>query len=130
TGKTVNDTNRMRFGGPQWYVRSTDEMGQIFSHIPDALTRTLEIAEMCDLKLPLGENQLPVYPIPPEEGDITIDEYFEKVVREGYEKRREMVRESLIAQGRLQQPVSIYQERVSRELAMIKQMGFPSYFLG
>ncbi|HKC64549.1 MAG TPA: DNA polymerase III subunit alpha, partial [Pyrinomonadaceae bacterium] len=129
TGKTVNDTNRMRFGGPQWYVRSSEEMNQIFSHIPDALTRTLEIAEMCDLKLPLGENQLPVFPIPPDEGDITIDEYFEKVVRQGYEKRRETVWETLIAQGRLKHPLSTYQERVSREIAMIKQMGFPSYFL-
>jgi len=129
TGKTVNDTNRMRFGGPQWYVRSPEEMSQIFSHIPDALTRTLEIAEMCDLKLPLGENQLPVYPIPPEEGDIKIDEYFEKVVRLGYEKRRETVWESLIAQGKLKHTLSTYQERVSREIAMIKQMGFPSYFL-
>src|SRR5947209_9402029 len=129
TGKTVNDTNRMRFGGPQWYVRSTEEMGKIFSHIPDALTRTLEIAEMCDLKLPLGENQLPVYPIPPEEGDITIDEYFEKVVRQGYEKRRETVWESLIALGKWKPTLRTYQQRVSREIAMIKQMGCPSYFL-
>src|ERR1044072_1819110 len=70
TGKTVNDPNRMRFGGPEWYVRSPAEMAEIFKHIPDAVTRTLEVAEMCDLKLPLGENQLPVFPIPPEEGDI------------------------------------------------------------
>jgi DNA polymerase-3 subunit alpha len=129
TGKTVNDTNRMRFGGPQWYVRTPEEMGQIFTHIPDALTRTLEIAEMCNLKLPLGENQLPVYPIPPGEGDISIDEYFEKVIRQGYEKRRETVWDSLLAKGHLKHSLSTYQERVSREIAMIKQMGFPSYFL-
>jgi DNA polymerase-3 subunit alpha len=129
TGKTVNDTNRMRFGGPQWYVRTPEEMGQIFSHIPDALTRTLEIAEMCNLKLPLGENQLPVYPIPAGEGDITIDEYFEKVIRQGYEKRRETVWEPLLAKGGLKHSLSAYQERVSSEIAMIKQMGFPSYFL-
>jgi DNA polymerase-3 subunit alpha len=129
TGKTVNDTNRMRFGGPQWYVRTPEEMGQIFTHIPDALTRTLEIAEMCNLKLPLGENQLPVYPIPPGEGDISIDEYFEKIIRQGYEKRRETVWDSLLAKGQLKHSLSTYQERVSREIAMIKQMGFPSYFL-
>jgi len=129
TGKTVNDENRMRFGGPQWYVRSPEEMAQIFSHIPDAVTRTLEVAEMCDLKLPLGENQLPIFPIPAAEGDITIDEYFEKVVREGYERRRETVWEPMRAKGSLKHGLHEYQERVSSEIAMIKRMGFPSYFL-
>ena len=129
TGKTVNDANRMRFGGPQWYVRSPEEMGQIFAHIPDAVTRTVEVAEMCDLKLPLGENQLPVFPIPREEGDLTIDEYFEKVVRLGYEKRREMVWDRMRADGTLKHSLDEYQKRVSREIVMIKQMGFPSYFL-
>jgi DNA polymerase-3 subunit alpha len=129
TGKTVGDANRMRFGGPQWYVRSPEEMAQIFSHIPDAVTRTTEVAEMCNLKLPLGENQLPVFPIPPAEGDITVDEYFEKVVRLGYEKRRETVWDKMLSDGRLKYGLAEYQERVSREIAMIKQMGFPSYFL-
>jgi DNA polymerase III alpha subunit len=129
TGKTVNDANRMRFGGPQWYVRSPEEMAQIFAHIPDAVTRTVEVAEMCDLKLPLGENQLPVFPIPQEEGDLTIDEYFEKVVRLGYEKRREMVWDRMLADGTLKYSLDEYQKRVSREIVTIKQMGFPSYFL-
>jgi DNA polymerase-3 subunit alpha len=129
TGKTVNDTNRMRFGGPQWYVRSPEEMAQIFAHIPDAVTRTTEVAEMCNLKLPLGENQLPVFPIPASEGDIAVDEYFEKVVRLGYEKRRETVWERMLADGTLKHSLSEYQQRVSSEIAMIKRMGFPSYFL-
>jgi DNA polymerase-3 subunit alpha len=129
TGKTVGDANRMRFGGPQWYVRSPDEMRGIFSYAPEVVSRTAEVAEMCNLKLPLGENQLPVFPIPPAEGDISIDEYFEKVIRLGYEKRRGMVWEPLIARGRLKYGLDVYQERVSREIAMIKQMGFPSYFL-
>ncbi|HJR06796.1 MAG TPA: DNA polymerase III subunit alpha [Pyrinomonadaceae bacterium] len=129
TGKTVNDENRMRFGGPEWYVRSPEEMSQIFSHIPDAVRRTMEVAEMCDLKLPLGENQLPIFPIPASEGDITIDEYFEKVVREGYEKRRETVWEAMRSKGALKHGLDEYQQRVSSEIAMIKQMGFPSYFL-
>jgi DNA polymerase III alpha subunit len=129
TGKTVGDPNRMRFGGPQWYVRSPEEMAQIFAHIPDAVARTVEVAEMCDLKLPLGENQLPVFPIPRDEGDITVDEYFEKVVRQGYEKRRETVWDRMLAEGRLKHSLAEYQERVSREIATIKQMGFPSYFL-
>ena len=129
TGKTVNDTNRMRFGGPQWYVRSGQEMHDIFSHIPDAVSRTMEVAEMCDLKLPLGENQLPVFPIPREEGDMGIDEYFEKVVRLGYEKRRDTLWDRMLSEGKLKHSLSEYQQRVSSEIAMIKQMGFPSYFL-
>jgi DNA polymerase-3 subunit alpha len=129
TGKTVNDENRMRFGGPQWYVRSPEEMSQIFHYIPDAVRRTMEVAEMCDLKLPLGENQLPIFPIPASEGDITIDEYFEKVVREGYERRRETVWEPMRSKGLLKHGLHEYQERVSSEIAMIKRMGFPSYFL-
>src|ERR687886_910490 len=129
TGRTVNDTNRMRFGGPQWYVRSPAEMSQIFAHIPDAVSRTMEVAEMCDLKLPLGENQLPVFPIPREEGDITIDEYFEKVVRLGYEKRRETVWDRMLSEGRLKHSLAEYQQRISAEIVTIKQMGFPSYFL-
>ena len=128
-GRTVNDTDRMRFGGPQWYVRSPEEMREIFTYCPDAVSRTAEVAEMCDLKLPLGENHLPVFPIPPAEGDISIDEYFEKVVRQGYEKRRETVWDSMRARGALKHDTHEYQERVSREIEMIKQMGFPSYFL-
>ena len=129
TGRTVNDTDRMRFGGPQWYVRSPEEMAEIFQHLPDAVSRTMEVAEMCDLDLPLGENQLPVYPIPRGEGDIPIDEYFEKVVRQGYEKRRGTVWEPMHGGGKLKHSLIEYQERISREIAMIKQMGFPSYFL-
>ncbi|HEV2799031.1 MAG TPA: DNA polymerase III subunit alpha [Pyrinomonadaceae bacterium] len=129
TGKTVNEENRMRFGGPQWYVRSPEEMAQIFHYLPDAVSRTMEVAEMCDLKLPLGENQLPIFPIPASEGDITIDEYFEKVVREGYERRRETVWEPMRSKGALKHRLDEYQKRISTEIAVIKQMGFPSYFL-
>ncbi|HZB46224.1 MAG TPA: DNA polymerase III subunit alpha, partial [Pyrinomonadaceae bacterium] len=129
TGRTVNDTDRMRFGGPQWYVRSPEEMREIFTYCPDAVTRTAEVAEMCNLKLPLGENHLPVFPIPPAEGDISIDDYFEKVVRQGYEKRRETVWDSMRARGALRHDTHEYQARVSREIEMIKRMGFPSYFL-
>ncbi len=129
TGRTVNDTDRMRFGGPQWYVRSPEEMREIFTYCPDAVTRTAEVAEMCNLKLPLGENHLPVFPIPPAEGDISSDDYFEKVVREGYEKRRATVWDAMRAKGTLEHDPHEYQARVSREIEMIKRMGFPCYFL-
>ena len=130
SGKTVKDTNRLRYGSPNFYVRSPEEMWAIFGHeIPDALTRTVEIAEMCDLNLPGGVNHLPNYPIPVCDVGLSADEYFEKVVREGYEQRRQQVWERQSARGELRHSMSEYQERISREIAMIKQMGFAGYFL-
>ncbi len=65
SGKTVNDENRLRYKTPNFYVRSSDEMWQIFGdELPEALNRTVEIADMCDLELPKGINYLPNYPIP------------------------------------------------------------------
>src|SRR5258708_15894317 len=60
SGKSVNDQNRLRYGTPNFYVRSADEMWNIFgAELPEALRRTVEIAEMCDLSLPTGINHLP-----------------------------------------------------------------------
>ena len=130
SGKTIHDANRLRYGPPNFYVRSAEEMWRIFGdELPDALTRTLEIAEMCDLQMPSGVNYLPRYPVPASDKDLGVDDYFEKVVREGFEKRRAKVWEPAIARGTLRHTLAEYQERVSREIAMIKQMGFPSYFL-
>src|SRR3989440_6855087 len=69
SGKTVNDQNRLRYGRPNFYVRSAAEVWNIFGdELPEALRRTVEIAEMCDLSLPTGINHLPNYPIPASEG--------------------------------------------------------------
>ncbi len=85
SGKTVNDTNRLRYASPNFYVRSQDEMWRIFGdELPEALTRTVEIAERCELKLPENVNYLPQYPIPQSEEGLSADDYFEKVVREGF----------------------------------------------
>ncbi len=130
SGKTVQDQNRLRYGSPYFYVRSPEEMWSIFGNeMPEVLTRTVEIAEMCDLELPSGTNYLPLYPIPESDKDLSIDEYFEQVVREGYEKRRAQVWEPSSVRGELRHQVTDYQERISKEIAMIKQMGFPGYFL-
>ncbi|HEX8179727.1 MAG TPA: DNA polymerase III subunit alpha [Pyrinomonadaceae bacterium] len=130
SGKNVQDPNRLRYGSPYFYVRSADEMWRIFgAEMPEVLNRTVEIAEMCDIKFPAGVNHLPVYPIPAGESDLSVDEYFEKVVREGYEKRRAQVWEPAQQRGELRHTLAEYQERISSEIAMIKRMGFPSYFL-
>lgn len=130
SGKTVNDPNRLRYGSPYFYVRSPEEMWEIFGkEIPEVLTRTVEIAEMCDLSFPTGVNHLPRYPIPQADADLSVDEYFEKVVREGYERRRQQVWERKLSKGELKHSLAEYQARISSEIAMIKRMGFPGYFL-
>jgi DNA polymerase-3 subunit alpha len=130
SGKTVNDTNRLRYQSPYFYVRSADEMWNIFGNeLPEVLTRTVDIAERCELKLPENVNYLPQYPIPQSEQGLSADDYFEKVVRDGFERRRQQVFDLLAARGELKQPLSDYQTRLTNEIQMIKQMGFAGYFL-
>ncbi|HEY3582420.1 MAG TPA: DNA polymerase III subunit alpha, partial [Pyrinomonadaceae bacterium] len=130
SGKTVNDTNRLRYNSPYFYVRSPEEMWRIFGdELPEVLTRTVEIAERCEMKLPTDINYLPNYPIPESEQGLSVDDYFEKVVRQGFERRRQQVWDPLIGRGELTKPLSDYQTRLSSEIQMIKQMGFPGYFL-
>src|SRR5713226_7932980 len=130
SGKTVNDQNRLRYGTPNFYVRSADEMWDIFGgELPQALQRTVEIAEMCDLRLPTGLNHLPNFPIPPSEGHLSADQYFEKVVREGYQTRKAQVWEQELATGSLSNSLDKYESRLSHEMAVIKRMGYAGYFL-
>jgi DNA polymerase-3 subunit alpha len=130
SGKTVNDTNRLRYASPNFYVRSAEEMWRIFGdELPEVLTRTVAIAERCELKLPENVNYLPQYPIPQSEEGLSADDYFEKVVREGFERRRQQVWDTLAARGELKQPFADYQTRLTSEIQMIKQMGFAGYFL-
>src|SRR5690348_2183836 len=130
SGKTVNDTNRLRYNSPYFYVRSPEEMWRIFGEeLPEVLTRTVEIAERCEMKLPTDVNYLPNYPIPESEQGLSVDDYFEKVVRQGFERRRQQVWDPLIGRGELTKPLSDYQTRLEREINMIQQMRFPGYFL-
>jgi DNA polymerase-3 subunit alpha len=66
SGKTINDPNRLKYGSPYFYVRSPEEMWELFWEMPEVLNRTVEIAETCDIQLPKGINYLPNFPIPPE----------------------------------------------------------------
>jgi DNA polymerase III subunit alpha len=129
SGKTVNDPNRLRYNSPYFYVRSPEEMWQVFGEIPEVLTRTVEIADMIDLVLPKGINHVPVYPIPAEDAALSVEDYFEKVVRRGFRFRRETVWDKMVARAELKHRLDEYEERISKEIAMIKQMGFSSYFL-
>lgn len=130
SGKTVNDTNRLRYASPNFYVRSPEEMWRIFGdEIPEVLTRTVEIADRIDLSIPQNVNHLPKYPIPQSHEGLSVDDYFEEVVRAGFERRRQTVWDAQNARGDLKQPMADYQTRLSNEIEMIKQMGFAGYFL-
>ncbi|MEW5976743.1 MAG: DNA polymerase III subunit alpha [Acidobacteriota bacterium] len=125
TGKTMSDSNRMRFSTDQFYVKSQDEMVALFKHYPDALSRTLEIAERCHFKLEKATQPFPRFEVP---GEKNLDEYFEQVVWQGFEERLERLR-TMQSQGLLRNPIEAYQERLAREIGIIKQMKFPGYFL-
>src|SRR5436309_12989322 len=130
SGKTVNDQNRLRYGTPNFYVRSPEEMWDIFgAELPDALQRTVEIAERCELKLPEGINYLPNYPIPESEAGLSANEYFEKVVRGGYQTRKQTVWDLEFSRGEMTHTFSEYEQRLWHEIEVIKRMGYAGYFL-
>lgn len=130
-GKTIEDSTRERFGSDTFYLRSAEEMWEIFGNeLPDSLTKTLEISERCRIDIPTeGNLALPEYPIPPDSGCKTIDEYFEQVVYEGFKKRKGKVWNSLKNKGELKHAQENYKSRVKDEIKIIKDMGFSGYFL-
>ncbi len=125
TGKSIQDPNRMKFQGTDFFVKSHDEMYQVFKDAPEVLSRTLGIAERCHVRLEKVSNPFPHFDVP--EG-YTLDSYFEHVAREGFAKRMEPIRQ-LSAAGKLKHGVGEYEQRLSREIAIIQQMKFPGYFL-
>src|SRR5271157_698636 len=125
TGKSIQDTNRMKFHGTDFYVKSHDEMFRVFKDAPDVLSRTLAIAERCSTRLEKVSNPFPHFDVP---AGYTLDSYFEHVTREGFARRLELLR-SLQAQGRVKHSIAEYEQRLARELAIIQQMQFSGYFL-
>ena len=130
SGKSVNDQNRLRYGTPNFYVRSADEMWQIFGNeLPEALLRTVEIAERCELTLPQGVNYLPNYPIPDSDAGLSANEFFEKTVRNGYQTRKAQVWDGESAGRELTHTFEEYEKRLWHEIEVIKRMGYAGYFL-
>ena len=125
TGKTVNDAQRMRYHGDQFFLKTADQMAEVFGDTPEALRNTLLVAERCSVTIPKGQNHLPSFGVP--EG-FTLDQYFEHVAREGFAQRLPRLRE-LAAAGRLGHTVDEYERRLEYEIEMIKKMGFPGYLL-
>ncbi len=122
TGKTVADTNRMRFYSDQFYVKSPSEMRDLWSDIPEACDSTVAIAGRVDIRIPEKIFHLPQYPVPQTEGMLekSDNEFLRELCETGLRERYGGERAATDAALR---------ERLDYELGVITKMGFSSYFL-
>ena len=120
--RTLDDPRRPRNYSETQFLRSTEEMQELFRDIPEALQNTVEIAKRCNLELSLGTPRLPEYPVP--EG-MGVDDYLRKLSEDGLRARLA----SLGVDKNDTETHQRYQERLDFELDIINQMGFPGYFL-
>ncbi|HUF05047.1 MAG TPA: DNA polymerase III subunit alpha [Aridibacter sp.] len=130
-GRTVEDASRPRLGSDNYYLRSKEEMWDLFGRDhPEALLNTRKIASECNVEFELGKKYfLPKYPIPLESSARTEQEYLEAVVEEGFARRRSAVWDPLSEKGELLYLLETYRERLKEEFRIIDEMGFPGYFL-
>ena len=121
TGKTIHDSNRLKFRTDQLYFKSKDEMNASFSNYPDAISNTVDIAKRCNLEIDFNTYHFPKFDTGSEQ---TADELFERKVREGFTHVFEL------AKGRNPQiDEELYRTRLDYEISVIKEMGFAGYFL-
>src|SRR5690242_3057689 len=125
TGKTMGDANRMKFATDQFYFKSAAEMAKVFGEIPDTLSRTVDIAARCNVKIERILNPFPEFKVP---GGYDSASYFEKVVREGFATRVPYL-ERQAQHGFLRNSLTEYERRLTSEIEMIKKMRYEGYFL-
>ena len=113
TKKKVTDEDRMRYTGGQYYVKTEEEMRELFSYIPEAIYNTQKIADRCHVEIPLHQTLLPHYKVP--EGYDSYS-YLKELCEEGLKKRYGDDSEK-------------YRERLDFELSVINKMGYVDYFL-
>ena len=113
TGKTVDDTNRMKFQTDEFYLKSEEELRQLFPNDDQAFENTAKIADMCNLEFTFHEYHLPSFPVP--EG-LTNEEYFRQLCYAGFAQR-------------YQNPPKEYVDRLEYEIGIISKMGYVNYYL-
>ncbi|MDH5370762.1 MAG: DNA polymerase III subunit alpha, partial [Gammaproteobacteria bacterium] len=123
-GRTLDDPRRPKLYSDQQYLRSAEEMIELFKDIPSAIENTIEIAKRCTVELTLGKNYLPDFPIP--EG-LTIEQFLEEESRKGLDKR--LVQLFDPESEEFEEKRKEYYARLQIELDVINNMGFPGYFL-
>ena len=125
TGKTVNDAQRLRYTGDQFFLKTGRQMAEVFQGHPEALRNTMRIAERCNVVIPNGQNHLPSFDVP---AGTSLEAYFEQIARAGFAERRSRLQQ-LAASGNLRRSIEEYEQRLDYEIDMIKTMGYPGYFL-
>src|SRR5208337_4541092 len=126
TGAKIHEANRFKFDSDQFFVKSGDEMAQLFKDAPAVVSRTMAIAERCNLRLQKVDNPFPEFAVPQEH---TIDSYFEEVCRAGLKKRLDTAVRQLELRGIRRSTPEEYEARLSYEIDVIKQMSYSGYFL-
>ncbi|SJZ68466.1 DNA polymerase III subunit alpha [Vibrio cincinnatiensis] len=121
-GYTLEDPRRPKNYSPQQYLRTEQEMCELFSDIPEALENSVEIAKRCNVTVRLGEYFLPNFPT----DGLPIEEFLVKKSKEGLEDRLEFLFPDPVVRAERRPE---YDERLDIELQVINQMGFPGYFL-
>ena len=125
TNRKVQDENRMRYDGGQYYLKSKEEMAELFPYALEALENTHKIAERCNVKIVFGEQKVPRFDVP---GGYTAEEYLEKLVYDGMEKKYGIKYEDTNELSDGEKGFDVRQ-RIDYELSVIKSMGFVDYFL-
>ncbi|MEL7428283.1 MAG: DNA polymerase III subunit alpha, partial [Bacteroidota bacterium] len=121
-GYTLDDNRRPKRYSDQQYLRTADEMIELFSDIPEAIENTVEIAKRCNVTVRLNEYFLPQFPT----GGMTTEDFLVKVSEEGLEERLEFL---FPDENERKEKRPEYDDRLRVELEVINQMGFPGYFL-
>ncbi|PJJ99075.1 DNA polymerase III subunit alpha [Lysobacteraceae bacterium NML91-0213] len=120
SGRVLDDPRRPRDYSREQYLKSSEEMCELFADIPDAIDNTVALAQRCNVELGLGTYYLPQFPVP---DDHTLDSWIRKEARDGLEER---LAKYPVAAGHTRES---YAERLEIELDVITKMGFPGYFL-
>jgi len=113
TGKNILEEDRLKFQGQEFYLKTSDEMYELFKYVPDAIENTAKIAEMCSLEFNFGQVHLPAFDVP--EG-YTSDTYIRKLCYDGLAKRYTELTDEL-------------KDRAEYELSVITRMGYADYYL-
>lgn len=120
-GRVLGDPQRPRDYTAQQYLRSAQEMAELFADYPEALQNTIEIAKRCNVSLTLDQHFLPEFPVPQ---GMTVEKYFEDAAEKGL-----MARWADWDESPTDEQKQLYQRRLHMELKIINSMGFPGYFL-
>ena len=113
TGKTVDDPNRMKFQGEEFYLKSEEELRALFPGQEEAFENTCRIAERCNLEFVFNEYHLPSFPVPQ---GYTNEEYFRKLCMDGFKER-------------YPDAPAEYMDRLEYEIGVISRMGYVNYYL-